>query len=627
MRKKLLLLKRSLILVLSLILFASLVGITCNADTMVEDYSPIFYFEGEETCYPISAEFHIQNSYLYQVEISSPISTNPSESEISSYSSDLYQNYYLDNQLGTIDNFDQIIGNAKLWESTNGNVVYYHIIGDTSTGEGVIQYWMFYAFNKGELNKHEGDWEMVQISFSGGEPSQVAYSQHHSGQKASWGQVEKDGNNINVYVARGSHANYLRSYSGKLGIASDIVGDNGRVLDSNDYQLIDLEQEGFVNFSGKWGEVGQDEAASIESSLLGQAGPEGPKFREGGAMWGGISWGNSLLPSNNTLFLAEWFLYNFLLIFALISIAILGLMAFRIYRRHKKYGLGPRIVSMLYIDGFNLHSIGNILCIVGIIIAVIGLFNPWYTVSYSATGTGVTDTFQTKEMIDLLSFDGFNGLQVNIPGAGGPVPMGSVVLPFSVLILIGLIFMIIATIGIPLSRKLGGKYIWRGIRLIIPFILIVIVMIAISSLIPSMAGEGESSYIQDIIGPLKSSPLGGESSTTITESDVTAQINLSWGIGLGIWMLFISGIIMMVAGILEFSSKHQFFVTKIPLPGKAPPVPQQKHHPPPPPPKHLTPEPEKKKDKKAKSGENFCSECGAKLDKNAIFCDECGNKV
>ena len=631
---KFLIFRRILLLIITLFVVLSYIGITSSADTIVQEYAPEFYFEGEETCYPISTEFHIQNSYLYTVDNSNPISINPTESEIASYSSDIYQDYYLDNQLGTIDNYDQIISSAKNWESTNGNVIYYHMSNDSSTQSTVVQYWMFYAFNKGELNQHEGDWEMVQIIFSGGEPQLVSYSQHHSGQKASWDQVEKDENHIKVYVARGSHANYLRSYSGKLGIASDIVGSNGVVLKSNDYQLKNLELEDFLTFRGKWGEVGEDESGALESSLLGQAGPEGPMYREGGDMWEGVSWGNSLVPSNDSIFMLEWIFYNFLLIFVLISLAILAFMAFRIYRRHKKYGLGPRFVSILYIDGFNLHSIGNILCFVGIIIAVIGLFNPWYTVSYSATGTGVTETFQTDEMIDLLSLDGFNGLQINIPGASGPVPMGSFVIPFSLIILIGLIFMIISTIGIPLSKKLGGKYIWRGVRLIIPFILIVALIIALSSLVPSMAGGEEASYIQDIIGPLKSSPIGGESSTTIIESDVSAQINLSWGVGMGAWMLFISAIVMIVAGFLEITSKHQFFVTKIPLPGKAPPTSQQQYNPPPPPPpqahepeKKKGEKKEKKKEKKDKSGDTFCSECGAKLEKNSKFCDECGNKV
>ena len=113
-----------------------------------------------------------------------------------------------------------------------------------------------------------------------------------------------------------------------------------------------------------------------------------------------IGWGESLFESNDMLFTLEWFMYNFITIFIGVSMVIIALMAFRIYRGHKKYGLGPRIISMLYINGFNLHSIGNILCFLGIIIAFIGLVNPWYQVSYGVSGEGITETFQqTKRII------------------------------------------------------------------------------------------------------------------------------------------------------------------------------------------------------------------------------------
>jgi len=362
---------------------------------------------------------------------------------------------------------------------------------------------------------------------------------------------------------------------------------------------------------------------------LGQAGPNGPKYREDGAMWEGVSWGNSLFPANDMMFMAEWFFYNFMLIFIIITIAILALMAFQIYRRHKKYGLGPRIVSMFYVNGLNLHSIGNILCIVGIILAFIGLFNPWYFISYGASGSVITGTsFQTEGIVNLLSFDGLNGLQVTIPGASGPIPMGSFVLPFSVFIAIGLIFMIIATIGIPLSKKLGTKYIWRGVRLLIPFILILILILAMGSIVPSMAGEGgASSYIQDIIDPLTSSPFGGQSSTSFDVSGGTAQINLQWGLGLGAWLLLFAGIIILVSGILEIIANSQFFVTKIPLPGKAltrmpaqhPPLVQQQ------PPQQQAPQ--KQASSKEKSKVTFCTECGAELGDKATFCTECGKKL
>ena len=622
MRKKFVLFGISILL---LILFLCTPSSAQNYD----DYAPIFYFEGEETCFPINAEFHIQNSYLLEIENSVPISMSPTGSELSTYSAEIDFTYYLDNQRGSIDNYNQIIIDSQNYENINGYTVYYRAYNDQTTGEAVIQYWMFYAFNKGELNQHEGDWEMVEIIFNAGVPSLVAYSQHHSGQQATWSQVEKNGNNIKVYVARGSHANYLRSYSGKLGIASDIVGANGKILTPSDYTLKNLDDEEWIDFRGRWGEVGEEESSAIESSILGQAGPEGPKYRENGAMWDGYTWGNSLIPADDMIFTLEWIFYNFIMLFIIVTVAILALMGYRIYRRHKKYGLGPRIVSIFYINGLNLHSIGNILCIVGIILAFIGIFNPWYFVSYGASGTGITETFQTEGMADLLSFDGINGLQVTIPGTSGPIPMGSFVLPFSLFIAIGLIFMIIATIGIPLSKKLGGKYIWRGVRLLIPFILILILIYAIASVVPSIGEQsGASTYLRDIINPITSSPFGGQSTTTITDLGLTAQINLQWGLGSGAWMLLIAGIIMIIAGVLELMSKTQFFAPKTPLPGKGPmgiqpPQPTVTQQPPAVQP---APPPQKKPPKK-KSKDNFCPECGEKLLPNATFCVKCGKKL
>ncbi len=624
-------LRRSIFFIFFLLIFSSLIGITSCAQILAEDYTPIYYFEARETCYPIDANFQIDWSYLYEIDNTIPISTDPSENELSSYSSSLYKDYYLDNQEGSINNYDKIIKDSQNWEDTWGNKIYYRVYSSGSTQ--VIQYWMFYAFNAGELNQHEGDWEMVQILFKNDEPSEVSYSQHYSGQKATWTQVEKEGNHIKVYVARGSHANYLRSYSGKLGIASDIVGSNGKILKPSDYTLDTLEDKPWIDFYGRWGEVAKTETNAIEASILGQAGPKGPKYRENGAMWDNpISWGNSLIPANDMLFNFEWILYNFILLFIIITLVIIVIMAFLIYRRYKKYGLGPRIVSMFYINGFNLHSIGNILCIVGIAIAIFGLVTPWYEVSYGVSGEGITETFKTEGMINLLKFDGINGLLITIPGASGPIPLGTFILPFSLIIGIGLVFLIIGTIGIPLSKKLGSKYIWRGIRIIIPFFLIIVVIIIIGSFISSIepGTDTNTNYVESIVGPISSSPFGGKTTTFITEDGRTGKIDVQWQLGIGSWLLLIAGIIIIIAGVLEIISKTQFFVTKTPLPGKAPPrkpiqQPTVSHVPPP-----IPPQPsslQKQVPKIEKSKVKFCTECGAKLNEKAIYCNECGKKL
>ncbi|MDH7507317.1 MAG: hypothetical protein QHH15_06005 [Candidatus Thermoplasmatota archaeon] len=60
-------------------------------------------------------------------------------------------------------------------------------------------------------------------------------------------------------------------------------------------------------------------------------------------MWNNpVSWGQNLTEPNDLMFILEWFIYNFILIMVLITLIILGFMAVLIFRRHKKYGLGPK---------------------------------------------------------------------------------------------------------------------------------------------------------------------------------------------------------------------------------------------------------------------------------------------
>jgi hypothetical protein len=596
--------KYALICILMLVL-VPFFATTVSAQPDPSAYAPIFYFEGEETCYPVDAQYHIDNSDLVNISVDMGLTL------------EVY-----DNINGGIDD-DGIINHYQSMRSTYGDTVYYRIY---STGiTDVIQYWMFYAFNEGDLNQHEGDWEMVQITFVNDQPESVAYSQHHSGQTATWAQVEKDGNHIKVYVARGSHANYLRSFSGKLGIASDVVGANGEVLSYNDYALYDAEAQTWIDFEGRWGAVPTDTADAAAAQILGQNGPEGPKYRmtfTGTSLWDDPEeWASGLLPANDMFFTAEWFMYNFVTIFVLITLAIVGLLIFKIYRRHKKYGLGPRFVSILYIDGLNLHSIGNILCIVGIILAIFGLFSPWYNVSYDVTGSGALE-FETEGLVDILSLDGVTGLHITIPGTSGPVPMGSFDMPIYLFLLVGIILMIIATIGLPLSKKLGFKYIFRGIRLFSPLILIMIFVIALSSIVPALAGAGGfTEYLQQIMSPITSSPFGGATSVTIPLGVTPILVDVQWGLGSGIWYLIIAAIILIIAGILMIMSKKQFFATKMPLPGQAPiPAPMKPSVPPPAKPKKT------KGSKKGKPKAAFCDECGEKLEANAEFCVKCGKK-
>jgi hypothetical protein len=519
-------------------------------------YAPILYFVNEERCYPVNVSYAFDNSYLYEVGDPTPISTSPSAELLANYSTS--DSFYLDNQRGTIAIGDEGIENDY---QSKMNALGYTIYARIDSMNNVIQYWFFYAFNAGDLNRHEGDWEMIQVVLSGEQPVEVMYSQHHSGQTASWDQVEKEGERVKVYVARGSHANYIKPFSGKVGLASDSVADNGRILHpTTDYTIEILDDEPWLNFAGRWGWYGENDAQAAEASILGEAGPNGPMFREDGTMWQPLIWADNLQPANDLLFILEWFVYNFLLIFIILAVLSILLLTFLIHRRSKKHGLGPRLFSIFYIDGIKAKSIGNILCLVGIIIAILGLIYPWYTVTADVSIPEYKDTGS----FNVLSVDGFNGIQVRLPDRGGPVPLGTFAIPFYVLIGIGLVFLILATIGISTSKKLGRKYVTRGIRLIVYFILILVFIMAIGSIVRMAAPSGVygNTEIFNTVDAISASPFGGQYSNQISEVQ-GGEAFLQWGFGIGAYLLLLGGIVIIIAGFLEMKANKQFFKEKI----------------------------------------------------------------
>lgn len=520
---------------------------------LAQQYAPILYFEAGETCYPVNVSFYVPQTKLYGP--SGLVDASPTLTSISAYT-DPSAGYYLDNQLGTV-NDSGIIDAYTAQRATLGYTVYARV---TTSGQAtVIQYWFFYVFNPGELNRHEGDWEMAQVMIQGGSPTMVGYSQHHNGQKAQWSMVEHDGDHMKDYVARGSHANYLRSFSGKLGVASDYVGDNGLVLQPSGYSIEILENQPWLSFAGNWGWAGGDASASAQASVLGEAGPQGPQYREDGMMWQNPeNWGQSLQQAQQPLFIAEWFVYNFVIFFVIITLVVVAILGVVLLRRHRRAGLGPRLFSFLYINGVNAKSIGNILCIFGIILAVLSVFYPWYSVSGVFSSGG-----QTVTVNNVLVVDAFNGVRVNFPSMQGPVPLGGMVLPFAYIVLIGTMIFLVGTIGIVHTRKLGLNYIWHGIRLLLPFILILLFVLMLgqlSSLVPAGVPEVRVPA-QDTLAAISRAPLQGSFSTPISQP-AGSMLSVSWQMGWGVYLLLFASVAFFVAGILEVATRDTFYQTR-----------------------------------------------------------------
>jgi Vacuolar protein sorting-associated protein 62 len=160
-------------------------------------------------------------------------------------------------------------------DATTPATTYAHLVTQPGYPDRLaLQYWFFYLYN--DFNdKHEGDWEGIQLNFKAATaqqaltmtPYEVGYSQHESAERAVWGDPKMqlvDGTHPVVYPALGSHANYYSAAlflgtSGAEGVGCDnTVGPSRQIRPtvvvlpqaSADY----LREFPWLGYVGRWGE-------------------------------------------------------------------------------------------------------------------------------------------------------------------------------------------------------------------------------------------------------------------------------------------------------------------------------------------------------------------------------------
>jgi hypothetical protein len=134
----------------------------------------------------------------------------------------------------------------------------------------VLQYWFFWIYNDWN-NRHEGDWEMMQIVFEAPsaaealttEPSDVVLSQHEGAERSPWEDVARvDGRPV-VYPAGGSHATFFEQdrflgKSAEAGFGCDDTRAPSTMLDPTVIMMpavVDPDGEfGWLAWEGRWGE-------------------------------------------------------------------------------------------------------------------------------------------------------------------------------------------------------------------------------------------------------------------------------------------------------------------------------------------------------------------------------------
>jgi len=150
--------------------------------------------------------------------------------------------------------------------------------------------------------------------------------------------------------------------------------------------------------------------------------------------------------------------------------------------------------------------------------------------------------------------DGIRGVQVNLLG-DGLVQFFGMKIPFLIIILAIVLLSILDLIGMKSLKQIGRKYITGGILILIPVIIIVIFMALLASMLPSFAsfaGGEVPVELKIISNQISSNPITGSYSGSIGDYGI---VQLSWGLGLGSYLLLIAAIVKIVGGIIARTSK------------------------------------------------------------------------
>ena len=181
----------------------------------------------------------------------------------------------------------------------------------TGGGAKVLQYWFFYPLNDWRNSPtkptvwylHEGDWEEVSVRLGAGDrPIAIAASQHNLGVTREWARTPREGTHPVVYVALGSHANYLSpGFHGAATVPHTVPPRfSGVPLPEPDFTasqatvrspaIVDISDGGapWLSFAGAWGDgsyvLAKERPASKTYTRLriGDS-PPGPAFH---TIWG-----------------------------------------------------------------------------------------------------------------------------------------------------------------------------------------------------------------------------------------------------------------------------------------------------------------------------------------------------
>lgn len=218
-----------------------------------------------------------------------------------------------------------------------------------------------------------------------------------------------------------------------------------------------------------------------------------------------------------------------------------------------------------------------------IVITLIALFLPWYTISASSD----TGPLAKQGGVTLMTINGISGLQVNMFLGSGESTSGfrnlfSAQFPFLLIFLAGLVLLALDIIGVKSGKKLGNKFIFGAITSLFPFILIFAFIMILPTFLPwasaLVPGQQIPPQVDTMVHAVAGNPVYGTNSQTFP---VVGYTTVSWGFGIGAYLFLVAAIMRIVAGFIMRSTPELQAAPTQPPP---PPKPSSPSPPPPPPP-------------------------------------------
>lgn len=183
----------------------------------------------------------------------------------------------------------------------------------------------------------------------------------------------------------------------------------------------------------------------------------------------------------------------------------------------------------------------------GKVLYLIAIFLPWYIVLANVQA----GDYSTDGWVEVVRIDGMKGVQINelLSGGGLPRPVSWLPVPLGWVLLFFFIWSVISIVRARTTRSRGWKLVRGGLVILIVFGIIYFMVARLASMVP----EGSPDEIKDLVGYIVQAPLGGAATKTF---GIYGSVDLTWGLEIGGYMLFFSGVLQLFGGFMEWGSRR-----------------------------------------------------------------------